>query len=455
MNNMKGFIMKRFALLSGVVFALLLTACTGAGKSGNKAATNQEALPNIVYIISDDQAWTDYGFTGHPYIQTPNIDRLAQEGRTYTRGYSVAPLCSPSLATLITGVYPQQHGITGNDPQFELEGRRYGKEWAVERRKRFQPWLDRFQQHPTVPQLLSDKGYLSFQSGKWWGGHWKEGGFTGGMTHGDPTRGGRHGDEGLKIGREGLKPVFDFIDRATAQDKPFFLWYAPFLPHLPHTPPDSLLQKYIDKTPSEAVARYWAMCEWFDQTIGELLQQLENKGLSENTLVIYACDNGWIQDPEKRNAYMPGSKQDPNEMGIRTPLIFHWPNRIKPRLDTTTLVSTVDLVPTMLDAASVPALPEMPGLSALDSKKLEARDTIFAIDFDHDMVSVNDPGASLQHRIVLTHPWKLIDPEPANEPGQPELYNIFEDPFETNNLAGKHPELVARLKASLDNWWKP
>src|SRR3546814_4972671 len=88
----------------------------------------------------------------------------------------------------------------------------------------------------------------------------------------------------------------DFIDDATTQDKPFFLWYAPFLPHAPHTPPDSLLQKYIDKAPSEAVARYWAMCEWFDQTIGELLQQLENKGLSENTLVIYACDNGWIQD---------------------------------------------------------------------------------------------------------------------------------------------------------------
>src|SRR3546814_941004 len=94
------------------------------------------------------------------------------------------------------------------------------------------------------------------------------------------------------------------------------------------------------------------MCEWFDQTIGELLQQLENKGLSENTLVIYACDNGWIQNPEKRNVYMSGSKQDPNEMGIRTPLIFRWPNRITPGLDTTTLVSTVDLVPTMLDATS-------------------------------------------------------------------------------------------------------
>src|SRR3546814_19010810 len=105
----------------------------------------------------------------------------------------------------------------------------------LERRNRLQPWLDRFQQHPTVPQLLADKGYLSFQSGKWWGGHWKDGGFTGGMTHGDPARGGRHGDEGLKIGRDGLKPVFDFIDDATTQDKTFFLCYAPFLPHAPRS----------------------------------------------------------------------------------------------------------------------------------------------------------------------------------------------------------------------------
>src|SRR3546814_3436799 len=120
---MKGFTRKRVGCLPGGIFALLLAACTGAGKSGDQATSEKEELPNIVYIISDDQAWTDYGFTGHPYIQTPHLDRLAEEGRTYTRGYSVAPLCSPSLATFITGVYPQQHGITGNDPVFEFAGR--------------------------------------------------------------------------------------------------------------------------------------------------------------------------------------------------------------------------------------------------------------------------------------------------------------------------------------------
>src|SRR3546814_3628070 len=90
---MKGFTRKRVGCLPGGIFALLLAACTGAGKSGDQATSEKEELPNIVYIISDDQAWTDYGFTGHPYIQTPHLDRLAEEGRTYTRGYSVAPLC--------------------------------------------------------------------------------------------------------------------------------------------------------------------------------------------------------------------------------------------------------------------------------------------------------------------------------------------------------------------------
>src|SRR5699024_5148615 len=112
-------------------------------------------------------------------------------------------------------------------------------------------------------------------------------------THSDPERGGRHGDEGLTIGREGMQPIEDFIDEAIAADDAFFVWYAPFLPHTPHTPPDSLLQKYNSKTSSEPLARYWAMCEWFDITVGQLQTALDQRGLTENTLIIYIADNGW------------------------------------------------------------------------------------------------------------------------------------------------------------------
>src|SRR5690606_37784551 len=121
-------------------------------------AYGQESLPNIIYIISDDHAWTDYGFMGHPYIETPHIDKLAQESLTFTRGYVTAPLCSPSLASIITVLYPQQHRITGNDPLFESAEKRYTKAWQLERKRRYQEYLEEFQKHPTVPGLLKEAG---------------------------------------------------------------------------------------------------------------------------------------------------------------------------------------------------------------------------------------------------------------------------------------------------------
>src|SRR3546814_18603412 len=119
----------------------------------------------------------------------------------------------------------------------------------LERRNRLQPWLDRFQQHPTLPQMLADKGYLSFQSGKWWGGPWTDGGFTGGMNHGAPERSGRHGEECLKIGREELKPVVVLIEDATTIDKPFNQIHAHFHPNPPHHPTQTKPQKHNTNKP--------------------------------------------------------------------------------------------------------------------------------------------------------------------------------------------------------------
>ncbi|MEX2593950.1 MAG: sulfatase [Anditalea sp.] len=419
-------------------------------------AYGQATKPNIIYIISDDQAWSDYGFMGHPYIETPNIDRLAHEGLTFTRGYVTAPLCSPSLASIITGLYPHQHGITGNDPTFAFEGKSYSQDWQLERSKLYREYLDEFQKHPTVPELLQEQGYLSFQSGKWWGGNWKEGGFTYGMTHGDPEKGGRHGDEGLKIGREGMQPIFDFMDTAISQDKPFFVWYAPFLPHSPHTPPDSLLQKYLPNAPTKPIAQYWAMCEWLDITVGQLLDRIEEKGLTENTMVVFVTDNGWIQDPVVSNKYAPGSKQDPREMGIRTPIIYKWPGKISPKMDTTTLASSLDIAVTSLEAAGLDPLPEMEGINVRDTKALEARDAVFSLDFSHDMVRVDQPEKSLENRMIITNPWKLIVPEADNmQDKEVQLYNVYKDPFEKENLAASKPDLVKELQKELDKWWDP
>ena len=279
--------------------------------------------PNIILIISDDQGWTDYSFLGHPHIETPRIDQLAEEGLTFTRGYTTAPVCRPALAAIATGLYPHQNGVLGNDPLVDFEKDPYWTDgWFVKRAEYEIPLVENFEKLPSLPDLLGEAGYVSLQTGKWWEGHYQKGGFTEGMTHGDPALGGRHGDEGLTIGREGLDVIYDFIDHAGQEDTPFFVWYAPFLPHLPHTPPDSLIDKYLPLAPTPLVAQYWATCEWFDITCGELMDYVENNGLSENTMFVYVTDNGWVQDPEQPWQWDLKSKLSPYEMGIRTPMIF-------------------------------------------------------------------------------------------------------------------------------------
>lgn len=439
--------MKDYCLIFLSLFVLVLLGCTS-----NKNSTPQSAdRPNIVLIISDDQSWTDYSFMGHEYIQTPRIDQLAANGLTFTHGYTTAPLCSPALASIATGLYPHQHGILGNDPVFSSPERIYSAEWMQERMKHYQPVISKFEELKTIADVLGENGYTSLQTGKWWPGNFATGGFDEGMTHGDPLRGGRHGDEGLKIGREGLDEIYRFIDTAQKQNQPFYVWYAPFLPHAPHNPPDSLKQKYLTLAPTEAVANYWAMCEWFDITCGQLVDYVEQKELTQNTLFIYVTDNGWIQDPDKPNVYAPRSKREPYEMGIRTPIIFNWDGKIKPEFNTTNPVSSIDIATTIYEICGIETPDDLQGINVLNNTALNARETIFAETFAHDFTTVD---SSLYYRMAIDFPWKLILPDGTNKPEAAiELFNIEQDPFEKENLAEENPEVVGRLKNQIENWW--
>lgn len=395
-----------------------------------------EQPPNVVLIISDDQAWTDYSFMGHAAIQTPHIDKLARQGLCLTRGYVPASLCRASLMSILTGLYPHQHLVTGNDPP-------KGADRAL--------MLEHVRRVPTIPKLLAEKRYVSFQSGKWWEGNYREGGFTAGMTHGEVTRGGRHGDEGLKIGRQGLQPIYDFIE--SRGDKPFFLWYAPMLPHQPHNPPQRLLDKYVGKTDSLHVARYWAMCEWFDETCGELLDYLDKRNLAENTLVIYVTDNGWIQDPTAAK-FAPRSKRSPYEGGIRTPIIVRWPGHIEPRHDDQTLVSSLDLAPTILAAAGMTPTKDMSGINLLDvaAGKKPSRDALVGEIFEHDVADLAQPTKGLLYRWCVQDHWKLIQ---SADGSQHELYDLASDPQEKMNLANANAEVVRDLARRIDGVGKP
>ena len=438
----------------GFIHSSVAAGAAAAARLSRAADAQDERPPNIVLIISDDQGWDDYSFLGHPHIRTPHLDRLASQSVTFTRGYVAAPLCCPSLASMVTGLHPHQHKITSNDPPYEGDPKeRWTKPWTPERLALREELMSHIEEVPTVPRVLQESGYLSLQTGKWWAGHHSRGGFTHGMTHGDSARGGRHGDAGLEIGRKTMQPIYDFIEEA--DDQPFFVWYAPMLPHLPHDPPERLLREYEGKTESIHLARYWAMCQFFDETCGQLLDHLDEKGLSDNTMVLYVCDNGWIQRPDAPQAD-PRSKTSWYEGGIRTPIMVRWPGHMSPRRDEETLVSSIDLAPTILAASGLQPTPDMQGLDLLDGTALAGRGAMFGASYSHDASDVNDPAKNLWSRWVIEGWWKLILPQPGQPRGKgPELYDLKADPGERTNLAADQPQKVQELRALIDGWYSP
>jgi uncharacterized sulfatase len=304
----------------------------------------------------------------------------------------------------------------------------------------------------TLPRVLTAHGYLSFQTGKWWQGHFQSGGFTHGMSLGDEDHGGRHGDAGLNIGREGMQPIFDFIAMALAEKKPFLVWYAPMLPHQPHTAPERIVEKYKAVAPSLHVARYWANVEWFDETCGQLLDFLDKQGLGENTIIAYVADNGWIQDPAAAQ-YAPKSKQSPYDGGLRTPIMLRWPGKIAPRRSDA-LASSLDLYPTLCTALGVTPAADLSGINLLDEAGATARTRLFGECFTHDAKDLTQPEANLRWRWIIDGQMKLIVPAPQNQPGEkPELYDLATDPHEEHDLAASQPDRVSALTRQIDAWW--
>ena len=393
---------------------------------------------NVVFILSDDQHWRDYAFMGHPHLRTPHLDRLARESLVFTRGYVTSSLCSPSLASVITGRYPHEHRVVGNDPPG-------GKEAFAAGRERMARHLEEW---PTLPRLLGARGYASLQTGKWWQGDFSRGGFTEGMT-----KGARHGDEGLVIGRKTMQPIYDFIGRSRAAGKPFFVWYAPMLPHDPHDPAPELVEHYAAKTDSIHVARYWGNVERFDRTVGDLLDHLDRENLSANTLVVYVTDNGWIQSLDNPRC-APRSKLSPYDGGVRSPIMLRRPGTIQPGTNDA-LASAIDIMPTVLAACGVEPPAGLPGVNLLDAQAVAARRQVFGECYKHTLVDLDDPAQSLLWRWTVRDRWKLIVPATAGADRKVELFDVVADPGETRNVTAEHPDVVADLRASLDAWWNP
>lgn len=439
--------------------------------------------PNILYILGDDQAWTDFGFMGNEKVHTPNLDALAKESAVFVNGYVPTSVCRPSLASLLTGLYPHQHGIHFNHgpPGNSGYNRMKSKEKYAETRKKE---FELIRKVETLPRLLAKRGYRSLQTGKFWEGHWRNAGFTEGMTiftapppnqtfggirklaNGERVAHG-NGDIGLQIGRETMQPIYSFIEDCEKEETPWFVWYAPYLPHLPHDAPKKFYDLAISRpnvAPHELP--YFASIAQFDHTVGELMMYLEENELLKNTIIVFASDNGWSPGKQRRGkefAQIKNSKRSPFDLGLRTPILLRWDANLPPGRHSEP-VSTIDLMPTILSAIKSPSSTKLPGINLLQVVPPPSR-PVFGEIYPGDATSLDHPERDIAYRWVRQGDWKLIEPHAQTPKKGPwggylkstALYNLKNDPFETLNLAKieGHKTKVKVLQKLMDEWWVP
>lgn len=455
--------MKKILLLLSIFTSTI--ACNTSPHQEQNAKTEQ---PNIILLIGDDQGYPYFGFMGADYVYTPNMDSLAASGTLFTNGYVPANHCRPSLQSLMTGTLPIDYQ---SEVQTLLKEKMSTMRFASEEEKA--KFETNFRHHAmsqfeTLPKLLADKGYKSFQGGKWWEFNYQNGGFTHGMTTGwtaeDRKNGGKWfkqfmGGSGLQLARATMQPVYDFIDEHSEQ--PFFIWYAPELPHYPLNAPAKYYDLYKDKNMSESAKRYYANCTWFDDGVGELIRYLKKKGEFDNTLFVYVNDNGWEQAPNQEfrhdslrwhNGGDKG-KLSMYDQSFRTPIIFSWANHIEAGQRKADLMHSADIPATILDYLDMEIPHTYFGQSyraVIENKTTAPRPYIIGnitqTRSEEDMM-----GQRLEGYWLRTPDW-FFNWDSTN--GVKSLYNMNTDPNNDINVASEQPELVKNFSARLEAWRK-
>ncbi len=441
-----------------VAITLIMTGVVLSLFSGYVHAKDKK--PNIVLILSDDHRWNQMGFMGHPWIQTPNLDRLAGEGVVFKNAFCTTSLCSPSRACFITGQYAHKHGVKNN----------------------ITPWDNK---NVTVLELLKKGGYKTAFIGKWhMPGHFPQlRGVDRFITFTAKTGQGQYYDcpliiDGVETQRKGKYLTKDLTDYAIdfiqkEKDHPFCLYLAHKAPHGPFKPPQGLKGFYKNKDMDHLLPkwahRYAGMCNgeiyggvlWnveaqykkycalltsVDRQIGRVLDELDRLGIADNTMVIYSTDNGYLFGDkahfDKRWAYEPS---------LRIPFIVRYPAGIKnPGSRTDSMVLSVDLAPTLLNLAGLPVPDNMDGksiLPILKNQSIRLRDA-FHYEFFKDFPPYTVPGIDA----VRTEKYLYIEYNHSRM--KPELYNILNDPENENDLM-KTPEgakVLPKLKILLDEY---
>ncbi|MFG0288814.1 MAG: arylsulfatase [Rhodopirellula sp. JB044] len=400
---------------------------------------------NVVFVISDDQGYGDLACTGNPIIKTPNIDKLASQSSGLS-DYHVAPTCSPTRCSLLTGHWTNRTGVWHT-----IMGRSMLRENEV-----------------TIGQMFADAGYETGMFGKWHLGdnfpyRPEDRGFTEVYRHGGGGIGqtpdvwdnayfdGSYFHNGTIVPAKGFctDVFFDqanqFITRCAKANKPFFAYISTNAPHKPlHCP-----KKYTDmyEGQSESIAAFYGMITNIDDNVGKTRQLIDDLGITNDTIFIFTTDNGTASGAKVYNAGMKAGKGSPYDGGHRVPFFLHWPaGGITQQHDVTTLTHAVDIVPTLLEMTGVPK-PEgvkFDGLSIADlldpNKDVEWPER-FVIS---DSQRVRDP-IKWRSSAVMSQKFRLINGK--------QLYAIDVDPGQTNNVAKEHPEVVETMRQFYEEWW--
>ena len=443
-------------LLTLGVLAYTLPTCTSNVETAPRK-------PNIIYINIDDLGWTDLGFQGSPFYETPNIDKLASQGMVFTDAYAPAANCAPSRACCMTGQYGPRHGV------YTVLSSARGKS---EDRKLIPTKNTLFieEDNLTIAHALKAAGYRTCTAGKW---HISKdpntNGFDvniGGSEWGHPHGGyfSPYKNPKLKDGPKGeyltdrlTTEVISFIKGN--QHGPFFLYLPYYTVHGPIQAKLATIEKYKNKkNDSEAhnSAAYAAMIENLDENIGRLMAALDDMELSSNTLVLFTSDNGGVYQWTKQWPLRAG-KGSYYDGGIREPLIVRWPGNVKSGSKCTVPVSGIDYFPTFLEAtgAAKPEGKQLDGVSLvplLTGNKIEERPLFwhFPIYLQGGNSESRDPKfRTCPGSVVRYGDWKLHE---YFEDGGLELYNLKEDIGEKSNLAGKNPNKVNELHDMLITW---
>ena len=424
-----------------VLIILLMSACV--------AWTRQSApaTPNIIVILVDDIGVGDFGFTGGKDIPTPHIDRFAREGVIFSHGYAM-PSCSPTRAALMTGRYPQRFGVEDNRP---LDGPRDG--------------MDRSE--TLLPQILREAGYVTHLVGKWHLGKGSRsefaprnrgfdeffGYFGAAGAYVNPVLS-RNGEEKQHAGYN-TDILTDEACRVirSAGGKPFFLHLATMAAHAKQDAKPVDLARFAHLECKRRMAA--AIIGNLDENLGRLMQTLKEAGLDEQTLVFLLSDNGGEPDVlGTDNGPHRGQKFDVFEGGIRVPFAARWPGTLPAGKRFEPMVHVMDVFPTALAAAGMPAPANLDGVNLLPhvigQKDGEPHPSLCWLFNDHKewRIPGRDTNLARPLRAIREGTFKCVI-EGTNEP---ELYDISQDPGESRNLAALQPERVAHLRESFDAW---